>query len=371
MQSDVTFTVADVILSTASNYGGARTKPLVRFIPPTSASASLSRKEKYSGKVVTGSLSLQTIHEGYIDNAVSSIFTWSHQPAASIQSDAALEAQALVSVLNDIGDRKINLAQAWGERQQTVNLLTNTLRRIADGVSALRRGNVAGALRALGSPSRAAHLSTRDIADQWLEIQYGWKPLLQDVYGACDTLRERDKDLSRYTLSAKATKKDNGVGVQLSNIGLYDRHVKTDHTNGVFVRLDYKVSHTFATSMQQVGVTDPATLAWELLPWSFVVDWFIPIGNWLSAVNATTGLTFQGGSRTIRKEKNSISRVVMHPGVNAPGNSCYVTASGFDKTVSRLAYGASPSPSFPRFKNPVSLTHFWNAVALARGRFRR
>ncbi len=40
------------------------------------------------------------------------------------------------------------------------------------------------------------------------------------------------------------------------------------------------------------GLTDPSSVLWELTPWSFVIDWFIPIGNYLNArglAQATTG----------------------------------------------------------------------------------
>lgn len=31
------------------------------------------------------------------------------------------------------------------------------------------------------------------------------------------------------------------------------------------------------------GLQDPLSVAWELLPYSFVLDWFIPVGNYLQA----------------------------------------------------------------------------------------
>jgi hypothetical protein len=40
---------------------------------------------------------------------------------------------------------------------------------------------------------------------------------------------------------------------------------------------------------------NPLSIGWEVIPYSFVVDWFAPIGNTLSSLTATAGLDFLGG----------------------------------------------------------------------------
>jgi hypothetical protein len=41
-----------------------------------------------------------------------------------------------------------------------------------------------------------------------------------------------------------------------------------------------------------MGVVNPLSIAWEVIPFSFVVDWFIPVGQVLEACTATMGLSF-------------------------------------------------------------------------------
>jgi hypothetical protein len=43
-------------------------------------------------------------------------------------------------------------------------------------------------------------------------------------------------------------------------------------------------------------------VAWELVPFSFVLDWFIPIGSYLSQLDASAGMEFLGGSTTVVRE---------------------------------------------------------------------
>jgi len=35
--------------------------------------------------------------------------------------------------------------------------------------------------------------------------------------------------------------------------------------------------------MPQLGLSRPLTSAWELVPYSFVIDWFVGVGDWLDA----------------------------------------------------------------------------------------
>jgi hypothetical protein len=39
------------------------------------------------------------------------------------------------------------------------------------------------------------------------------------------------------------------------------------------------------SEIRQMGVLDPLSVAWEVLPFSFVADWFIPIGTYLENLN--------------------------------------------------------------------------------------
>jgi hypothetical protein len=47
--------------------------------------------------------------------------------------------------------------------------------------------------------------------------------------------------------------------------------------------------------MASIGLINPSTVVWELIPFSFVVDWFLPIGNFLHGLSALTGTSTQQG----------------------------------------------------------------------------
>lgn len=293
-------------------------------------------------------------------------------PSVDLNLMASIRNAALIDCLNQLKGQNVNYSQAFAERQQTVNLVSSTAKRIAGSIQDIRKGNFVGAAARFGLSKKPAKASMT-IADQWLELQYGWKPLLSDIYGACTDLAQADNLLpDRYRVSCKRLRFENDEGFTNVNSGIhFEGFWRSRHS--VFIRLDYRMDHPFAAASAQTGISNPAVLAWELLPWSFVADWFIPVGSYLSTLDATAGWTFLGGSHTSRYYV-STSGVVKRTGYNFPGRVIPYWggygAVASHKTVDRVPYSSSPTPRFPGFKNPFSLTHMANAIALLRGSVR-
>lgn len=53
----------------------------------------------------------------------------------------------------------------------------------------------------------------------------------------------------------------------------------------------YTVENPLYRILSSVGLLNPAAIAWELVPLSFVFDWFYNIGDFLERQTADTGLT--------------------------------------------------------------------------------
>jgi hypothetical protein len=131
---------------------------------------------------------------------------------------------------------------------------------------------------------------------------------------------------------------------------------------------------------RQLGLLDPLSVAWELLPWSFVIDWFIPIGAYLDVLNGIPALK----GRFLTTEV--IRRVGIQgvPGVKSPwytlGMPTYRSVimgvlarpSLYHKKVSiTRTYSEElpiPLPN-PHLGGAVHGRRLWNAIALAQQRF--
>lgn len=299
----------------------------------------------------------------------------------STLEEQAVSSQAINKLRLKIKDQSINIAQFYAEREQTIRLLTTTVIRLRKSLTALRHGDFMAAAAALGisAPSGAGGYLRRWERDQsramsrgWLELQYGWLPLISDVYGA---LRLFEKQFEDKPLIIKASARSLISMDKFVDLGINSEVQHSEIHRGkyeVSCRCSYRITSPPAIkTLSEVGVLNPLYLAWELMPYSFVIDWFIPIGNYLSAFDATVGCEFVSGSVTYFK-KVSHAHMNMGTGVKTylPGYSHYYATEGvwsyevWEVSCNRVGLTDFPLPQIPVFKNPFSITHFYNALSL-------
>jgi hypothetical protein len=79
----------------------------------------------------------------------------------------------------------------------------------------------------------------------------------------------------------KGNQKDIESFHSLSNIIILSR----SSNSSIFSRRSYTFeAYEELSALRQMGLGNPASILWERLPYSFVIDWFIPIGNYLELI---------------------------------------------------------------------------------------
>jgi hypothetical protein len=305
--------------------------------------------------------------------------------AATVAQVSSLENEARAALLAKIKGMSVNAAQAMAERKQTAKLVGDTAITIAKAVRAVRRGDVIGAAKALGvKRPRSTRVSRSSqvgdaAAQHWLALQYGWKPLLSDVYGAAEQLAKNSRNIQYqrasvlksgvYEVSTRVNTPPpsgwSGPDLQVTRI-----------TEKVDVRMGCVFQQTSpVTTMKEIGLTNPALLAWELLPFSFVADWFLPIGGFLNNIDATLGLTFHSGYKTVFREVNGYSYwtkgLVRNSGTVTEFTQLNAQNTWKSISVRREPQVGFPANPLPSFKNPASVNHALNAIALLKQSFKR
>jgi len=286
--------------------------------------------------------------------------------------------------MDEVMDRKFNFAQFVAERKQTVDLITDSALRLGKAARSLRKGDLYGMRKALGYSGGKIKRLSNSVSNDWLAFQYGWKPLLSDIKGAAEHLAQNHLGrplVLRVSKSAKGVVKGFTVSEQSDRQPGTTWWTQGETQSRFKVYLEYEVTNDFIRQGSQLGITDPLTLAWELMPWSFVVDWFVPVGNFLGRLNFDSGLTFRkGGYTSFNKTTNTCGfyagnrRKVETDGTYSEDwkNLGLSGASRGDVTyLFRVRYDSSPTPTFPHFKDPFSVDHVLNALALMRGAFGR
>ncbi|UJQ85718.1 MAG: maturation protein [Leviviridae sp.] len=279
-------------------------------------------------------------------------------------------ARARNKALLELKDQTINLSLAFKERQKTVSLVTSAVNNVVGIIKRVKQ--------TLRNPARLRALRSRlkgkwkEIPEAWLLYRYGIVPTMLDAYGAIEALEKRDNgSYKRYmvTVRGKSTTvlSPKLLSHQVTNFGRYfvvpntviDRWMLASKY-GARVRYDAALTNSTYLRLSEVGVTNPLEVAWELLSFSFVADWFLSVGDWCAALDATLPFTFIGGSETIFVDWSGETRV-QNPNVWKISDSGPSRYRKFTRSAVNKFPFASP---FVLKKNPLNFTRLADALSL-------
>jgi len=278
------------------------------------------------------------------------------------------EARATNKALNNLRQNRLQLGSDIAEARKTLDMVAGGVIPLAKAALAARRGNF-GVIPGLLGLRKGDVLSGKYPANKFLEYQYGWKPLMSSVYDGIKVLENGFRKPKVPIYSAKGTGHESHQeeGKYFAGPGLVKGPLSYDFKSKV--QLYYKVSSELIDSLDSAGVLNPVSIAWELVPFSFVVDWFIPIGSVLTAFSATAGLDFVGGYSTTTRRKSFHG----HGSLPDDGSNRYrsLMSSGSYRVETfemyRTALNSFPIPRFDAINtNPFSSAHVANALALLR-----
>lgn len=129
-------------------------------------------------------------------------------------------------------------------------------------------------------------LDPKYLANLFLWFRYGAEPTIRDIQSLAESAKRGANECLRYTKvktayrTLRAGKTDN-VDTPLG-ICHREYHVKIRYSH-----FDNKVMNIIQ-DLNSLGVFPTWERAWDMVPYSFVVDWFKPIGNLLHKLDAYT-----------------------------------------------------------------------------------
>lgn len=146
--------------------------------------------------------------------------------------------------------------------------------------------------------------NAKSFADNFLEFHFGWEPLVKDIWASANIyLEDPFKGLGKKVkASAKASVKSGGFPVYNYTFGTVN-----SWTESVVLRANTIVTNPNLRQAEQLGLLNPAVLLYELIPFSFVVNWFVNVEQILSVPTDFAGISFQYASTTrlIKLEEQS------------------------------------------------------------------
>lgn len=204
--------------------------------------------------------------------------------------------------------------------------------------------------------------SVQFAASLWLQYQFGIKPLVSDVQALLRTKLGRPG-----VVTSKGVAMDAWDRRPPSNI-LWEVLVFLEGTKwGCNTMITCTLDSPWLALLNELGLVNPWALAWELTPFSFVVDWFINIGQVLTSLSASMGYIFLWGSRTRWLKSNYSCR--WRPAL-AAGQT--FVGSGWFEEVRGTSYHREVLAGFPipplSFKPSLTLENLLDSFALLKAK---
>lgn len=297
-------------------------------------------------------------------------FSGSYPPRIRSTSEMSEASANLKNVcLSRLRDNQIEIGAILAESLETANYLAYRTQRLASGLVKIKKGKVVDGLGKIIGIGKGRSASER-AASAWLESRYAISPLIRDVNDLWKLSSGQLSDNTQLLVSASARKSIQG-------------RVQDDRSEGLKTSDSWRVSWScdiahkltgriddpelFAAS--QLGLDSVVSPVWELVPFSFVVDWIIPIGTYLNALHGPKALSFVGGYTSYKVKETGTYRYRY-------SNIGKSTASLLTKEMkvgsfkaegySRSAYTNFPEASIPSVEFVQNLTNVVDAIALLR-----
>jgi len=200
----------------------------------------------------------------------------------------------------------------WGvdivEFHQTESLIVNSAKTLLAGARKIKKLDFVGAAKVFGSsvkpPGASVHKS---FANNFLAFHFGVEPLMADIH---DGLKVLSNPLNAFTAVRARTHdfyEDDGI----VNYGSWHHHNVWD--TKVFVTQSARVTGIKSPGIhlaEQFGIVNPLSLAWEVVPFSFVVDWFANVGDYLRQFSDFAGLDLSAQCRGLLIKQNGSSTAI-------------------------------------------------------------
>lgn len=367
----VTVSIRDPAFGTERKPKRAKDSPNAYSLDDTYMEDTLFSKQGYSGSMCGQSTTVWPL-----------MWYCGHQSWSARNLLTANDQINLVNKLRDaMRGSDFNPSVFSAEAKQGFDMITDAATRIAKSFRYLRRGNFRGAAGVLvrNTPrDRGRHQlptpTSKDLGSRWLELQYGWLPLLKDAEAGAHMLAHHLNTPFRQTYRASVRRESSPAS------RVIEERLPAFCNNALVFRSVGKATYTHRRSLiayvteketipKLTGLLDPELVAWELLPYSFVVDWFIPIGDWLSARAFASGLK---GTFVTSDKRTGVAH---EPSLEFGGRKLDPLSSPMFRMVSfNRSVSTTLNVPMPRMKplgKAASFGHVLNAIGLVAVNFGR
>lgn len=276
---------------------------------------------------------------------------------------AAARLQAYESLRGKVSDRA-QLGAAIAEAGKSCQMIYSRMKQIVDLIRAVKRLDLSAvsdvlevSVKRTGNAKNVNSVGinwTRSFANNWLELSFGWVPLIGDVYSALEVLSNPIKSLHvSGTGSSGPITTVSTTGSKPSGFYTEDRH---DLTVRAITGCEVTINNPNLYLLNNLGLANPGLVLWELIPFSFVLDWVANVSEFLSSGTDWLGLGITNSYNTYTL-KGSYYQERRNP-FHSPSKQFYFADVTYMERATSLY-------SVPLTVRPMNIPHWKRAANMA------
>lgn len=213
----------------------------------------------------------------------------------------------------------------------------------------------------------------RDWGNLWLEYTYGWKPLVSTIYGAGSKLMgptPQGMGFLRVTASAW----EQVIRGTFTRTGGWPDVPEVTYATQVCrcrFQVHYQLPSSVLTTLAGYTSLNPISIAWELTPYSFVVDWFVNFGGYLrdfenALLYRTAFLDGYYTEGSLGEAIGQLKGVDVNPHFSANYHRATLDQSAYERVTrkNRAILTSSPFPRPPKFDPHLGASRLISGAAL-------
>lgn len=212
-------------------------------------------------------------------------------------------------------DQKFSGGVFLGELRETLHLIRSPAKALRSHIDSyfITLNKRVKRIRTGGVASRLRDAKRKVLADTWLEYAFGMRPLISDTRSAAEALaslavgRKPHQRITATGVDERVT--FNGSGLATIVTANWYRTGKSFSRCKVIirgsVRADPSAHKLFSSTLWGFDPVQWIPTAWELVPYSFLVDYFTNVGDVLQSW-ASQSVVLEWANRTIIKEYRNI-----------------------------------------------------------------
>ena len=275
---------------------------------------------------------------------------------------------ALLSFHSDLSNSKVDVMTTIVQAKSTLATIVNAgndFIALYQSSRSKRMSQVNTILKSRGkqplSAKKQKKLNSLAPDKRWLELQYGWKPLLGDIRTALEAMA--DDKAKPVLLVAR--------GIASYSPMLANLNAEINSGQGMEKLKAYyliKDDGSLRRAAQWNLGSNLLLTGWELVPYSFVLDWFVPFGDLFTQVSSAKGLHFVSGTRT--RWLKATTTFISNQRVSASPVWVDIARTVREDTfyMQREVLTGTPYTAVPPISWDISTNRFLSAIALITSR---